>query len=135
MKRKLEELAGQSRRKEFLRMNRNPIYTGMFLGGTLNAHLEETDRARYIVLHSLFINCVVVNLTENRFFHRSVLAAILLYFHVEQDLIYIACLDILHRLVAKLGYKPPDDRAIVVFCASHYFFIVGALPIFGDILK
>ena len=33
------------RRKEFLRMNRNPIYTGMLLGGTLNAHLEETDRA------------------------------------------------------------------------------------------
>ena len=33
------------RRKEFLRMNRNPIYTGLFLGGTLNAHLEETDRA------------------------------------------------------------------------------------------
>ena len=33
------------RRKEFLRMNRNPIYTRLFLGGTLNAHLEETDRA------------------------------------------------------------------------------------------
>ena len=33
------------RRKEFLRKNRNPIYTGMFLGGTLNAQLEETDRA------------------------------------------------------------------------------------------
>ena len=32
-------------RRDFLRKHRDPIYTGMLLAGTLNSHLEETDRA------------------------------------------------------------------------------------------
>lgn len=32
------------RRWEYLRRNRNGIYTGMLLAGTLNQHLEEIDR-------------------------------------------------------------------------------------------
>ena len=31
-------------RRDFLRKHRDPIYTGMLLAGTLNSHLEETDR-------------------------------------------------------------------------------------------
>lgn len=34
-----------SRRRAYLMKYRKPIYTGMLLNGTLNAHLEETDRA------------------------------------------------------------------------------------------
>lgn len=33
------------RRKNYLLKNRDGIYTGMLLSGTLNAHLEETDHA------------------------------------------------------------------------------------------
>ena len=33
------------RRREYLRKYKNPIYTGLFLTGKLNAHLEEVDRA------------------------------------------------------------------------------------------
>ena len=32
------------RRKNYQLKNREPIYTAMFLGGKLNAHLEEVDR-------------------------------------------------------------------------------------------
>ena len=32
------------RRREYLRKYKNPIYTGLFLTGKLNAHLEEVDR-------------------------------------------------------------------------------------------
>ena len=32
------------RRREYLRKYKNPIYTGMFLTGKLNAHLEDVDR-------------------------------------------------------------------------------------------
>ncbi|MBQ3760358.1 MAG: TnpV protein [Synergistaceae bacterium] len=40
-------------RREYLRKNRDPIYTGMFLNGTLNSHLEETDRKANEMLESL----------------------------------------------------------------------------------
>ena len=40
-------------RREYLRKNRDPIYTGMFLKGTLNSHLEETDRKANEMLESL----------------------------------------------------------------------------------
>ena len=33
------------RRRDFLRKHHDCIYTGMLLSGTLNAHLEEIDRA------------------------------------------------------------------------------------------
>lgn len=33
------------RRRDYLRKHKAPIYTGMLLSGTLNAHLEEIDRA------------------------------------------------------------------------------------------
>ncbi len=33
------------RRKNYLRKIKEPIYTGMFLSGKLNAHLEEIDRS------------------------------------------------------------------------------------------
>ena len=33
------------RRREFLRRYKDPIFTGLFLSGKLNSHLEETDRA------------------------------------------------------------------------------------------
>ena len=33
------------RRLEYLRQHRRPIYSGMLMTGTLNAHLEEIDRA------------------------------------------------------------------------------------------
>lgn len=32
------------RRRDYLRNERNPIYTGMLLSGSLNTHLEEIDR-------------------------------------------------------------------------------------------
>ena len=32
------------RRKRFLQKHKDPIYTGMLLSGTLNAHLEEVDK-------------------------------------------------------------------------------------------
>ena len=32
------------RRKDYLKKHRSGIYTGMLLGGELNAHLEEADR-------------------------------------------------------------------------------------------
>lgn len=32
------------RRRDYLRNERNPIYTGMLLAGTLKPHLEEADR-------------------------------------------------------------------------------------------
>ena len=33
------------RRRDYLRKHKGPIYTGMLLSETLNAHLEEIDRA------------------------------------------------------------------------------------------
>ena len=33
------------RRLKYLRQHRRPIYSGMLMAGTLNAHLEEIDRA------------------------------------------------------------------------------------------
>ena len=32
------------RRRQFLRKHRKPLYDGILMDGTLNAHLEETDR-------------------------------------------------------------------------------------------
>ena len=32
------------RRRQFLRRHRKPLYSGMLMSGTLNAHLEEMDR-------------------------------------------------------------------------------------------
>lgn len=32
------------RRRQFLRKHKKPLYSGMLMDGTLNAHLEETDR-------------------------------------------------------------------------------------------
>lgn len=32
------------RRRRFLRKHRKPLYSGMLMSGTLNAHLEEVDR-------------------------------------------------------------------------------------------
>lgn len=32
------------RRRQFLRKHRKPLYSGMLMSGTLNAHLEEVDR-------------------------------------------------------------------------------------------
>ena len=32
------------RRRQFLREHRKPLYSGMLMSGTLNAHLEEADR-------------------------------------------------------------------------------------------
>ena len=40
-------------RRDFLRKHRDPIYTGMMLAGTLNSHLEETDRAANEMLDRL----------------------------------------------------------------------------------
>ena len=40
-------------RREFLRKHRDPIYTGMMLAGTLNSHLEETDRSANEMLDRL----------------------------------------------------------------------------------
>ena len=42
-----------TQRLEFLRKHRNPIYTGMLLGGTLNEHLEEIDRTADEMLENL----------------------------------------------------------------------------------
>lgn len=42
------------RRRAYLMKYKKPIYTGMFLNGTLNAHLEETDR----VAEDLFFQLV-----------------------------------------------------------------------------
>ena len=36
------------RRLAYLRQHRSPIYSGMLMTGTLNAHLEEIDRAELI---------------------------------------------------------------------------------------
>lgn len=35
------------RRRRYLMKHKKPIYTGMLLDGTLNAHLEEVDRSAY----------------------------------------------------------------------------------------
>ena len=40
-------------RRDFLRKHRDPIYTGMLLAGTLNSHLEETDRTANEMLDQL----------------------------------------------------------------------------------
>ena len=40
-------------RRDFLRKHRDPIYTGMMLAGTLNSHLEETDRTANELLDRL----------------------------------------------------------------------------------
>ena len=40
-------------RRDFLRKHRDPIYTGMLLAGTLNSHLEETDRTANEMLDRL----------------------------------------------------------------------------------
>jgi hypothetical protein len=36
------------RRLAYLRQHRSPIYSGMLMTGTLNAHLDEIDRAELI---------------------------------------------------------------------------------------
>ena len=41
------------RRKDFLLKHRKPIYTGLFLSGKLNAHLEEVDRTATEMLDRL----------------------------------------------------------------------------------
>lgn len=41
------------RRREYLRKNQNPLYTGMLLTGTLNAHLEEIDQTATEVFDQL----------------------------------------------------------------------------------
>ena len=41
------------RRRQFLRTHRRPIYSGMLLSGTLNAHLEDVDRAANQMLDDL----------------------------------------------------------------------------------
>ena len=40
-------------RRDYLRLHRRGIYTGMQLAGTLNAHLEETDRQAQNMMESL----------------------------------------------------------------------------------
>ena len=40
-------------RRDFLRKHRDPIYTGMLLAGTLNSHLEETNRTANEMLDQL----------------------------------------------------------------------------------
>ena len=40
-------------RRDFLRKHRDPIYTGMLLAGTLNSHLEETNRTANEMLERL----------------------------------------------------------------------------------
>ena len=40
-------------RRDYLKNHRDPIYTGMMLAGTLNGHLEETDRAASEMLDRL----------------------------------------------------------------------------------
>ncbi|MBQ5417423.1 MAG: aldehyde dehydrogenase family protein, partial [Oscillospiraceae bacterium] len=65
------------RRKQYLRQYRDPIYTGLLLGGKLKDHLEEIDRsakvvndideaiahiAEYSTGHS---ECIVTNSLEN----------------------------------------------------------------------
>ena len=46
-------------RREFLRKHRDPIYTGMLLAGTLNSHLEETDRTANEMLDRLISQMMV----------------------------------------------------------------------------
>ena len=41
------------RRMRYLRQHKGPIYTGMLLNGTLNAHLEETDKQAEEMLNLL----------------------------------------------------------------------------------
>lgn len=41
------------RRREYLRLNHKTIYTAMLLGGTLDAHLEEIDRAAEVMFSNL----------------------------------------------------------------------------------
>ena len=41
------------RRRQFLRTYRKPVYSGMLMSGTLNAHLEEVDRAAEKMLAQL----------------------------------------------------------------------------------
>ena len=41
------------RRRRFLRTHRKPVYSGMLMSGTLNAHLEEVDRAAEKMLAQL----------------------------------------------------------------------------------
>ena len=41
------------RRKRFLKTYKDPIYTGMLLSGTLNAHLEEIDKHAGEILDSI----------------------------------------------------------------------------------
>lgn len=41
------------RRRDYLRKYKNPIYTGLFLTGKLNAHLEDVDRQAEEMLFQL----------------------------------------------------------------------------------
>ena len=41
------------RRRRFLRTHRKPVYSGMLMSGTLNAHLGEVDRAAERMLAQL----------------------------------------------------------------------------------
>ena len=43
------------RRRRFLRQHRNPIYVGMLLGGTLDAHLAETDARAQEMMDTLML--------------------------------------------------------------------------------
>ena len=41
------------RRRQYLRKNREPIYTAMLLSGKLNAHLEDVDRQAEEMLYQM----------------------------------------------------------------------------------
>ena len=41
----IPDLIAPERRRQFLRKHQRPIYDAMLMSGTLNAHLEEVDRA------------------------------------------------------------------------------------------
>ena len=41
------------RRRQYLRKHRKPIYSGMLMSGSLNAHLEEVDRAAEKMIEQL----------------------------------------------------------------------------------
>ena len=41
------------RRRQFLRRHRKPLYSGMLMSGTLNAHLEEVDRVAQRIFDGL----------------------------------------------------------------------------------
>ncbi len=49
------------RRLEHLRKHRNPIYTGLLLRGTLNAHLEEIDQQAEELLSMLVAQITAVD--------------------------------------------------------------------------